>query len=392
MKLRVLDMLVCPVSGSDLHLKDATGSQATPADEASPPSQCRHCRVSESGPHVAASVAERDCAACYAIEIDTGRLENEAGQAYPIRNGVPRLLPDAQLTRGSAEDKAIREKAAAGKTIGASFGREWEHFDYDHSRTWHETVDDRCKLFLQEVDATADELKGKWVLDAGCGNGSLSRGLNRFGCEVLAADVADSVDRAYAYYRAKGNDRTHFVQADLMNPPFRHEAVDVLYSSGVLHHNPDTRQALLAVAKALAPGAKIYIWVYHKEPGIKFALQLKLRQVVSPMPAPVKHAFVCVWSVQSMIRQHIRTLLGLNDEKDRLTWRERIVDLLDIYTPRYRWMHTQDEVKGWYRELGFEDIKTTEVRDWGFGVVATKPGTGGGGPLSQTRQAAATNA
>ena len=46
---------------------------------------------------------------------------------------------------------------------------------------------------------------------------------------------------------------------------------------------------------------------------------------------------------------------------------------MDIYTPRYRWMHTQDEVKAWYRELGFESIKTTEVRQWGFGVVGTKP-------------------
>ena len=28
---------------------------------------------------------------------------------------------------------------------------------------------------------------------------------------------------------------------------------------------------------------------------------------------------------------------------------------------------------GWYRERGLESIQTTEVRQWGFGVVGTKP-------------------
>jgi hypothetical protein len=37
---------------------------------------------------------------------------------------------------------------------------------------------------------------------------------------------------------------------------------------------------------------------------------------------------------------------------------------MDIYTPRYRWTHIADEVQGWYRELGLEDINTSEVCDW----------------------------
>jgi ubiquinone/menaquinone biosynthesis C-methylase UbiE len=211
------------------------------------------------------------------------------------------------------------------------------------------------------------------VLDAGCGNGTLSMGVSEFGCQVLAIDVSDSVTRAHRYALREKNRRTHFVQGDLVNLPVCPESMDIVYSSGVLHHNPDTRESLRVVARALKPGGKIYIWVYHQEPGLKFWLQLKLRSVVSPLPSFIKRAFVHVWIVQSMARQHLRTLLGTNDEKDRLTWRERTVDLMDIYTPRYRWMHTQDEVKSWYRELGFESIKTTEVRQWGFGVVATKP-------------------
>ena len=303
-------------------------------------------------------------------DISTGVLRCGKGHRFPVRNGVPRLLEFEELGSRAAAGESYSEAALA---IADSFGAEWEQFDYERSRTWHETVEDRCQLFLKEVDMTAVELAGKVVLDAGCGNGTLSVGVSEFGCEVLAVDVSDSVTRAQAHALSRKNTRTHFAQGDLANLPVRSASVDVVYSSGVLHHNPDTLEAFRIVARAVKPGGKIYIWVYHPEPGLKFWLQLKLRSVVSPLPGPIKRAFVHVWVVQAMVRQHMRTLLGLNDEKDRLTWKERTVDLMDIYTPRYRWMHTQDEVKGWYSELGLESIKTTEVRLWGFGVVGTKP-------------------
>lgn len=77
----------------------------------------------------------------------------------------------------------------------------------------------------------------------------------------------------------------------------------------------------------------------------EFLAATQLRSVVSRVPGPIKRAFVRVWVVQAMVRQYLRTLFWFNDEKDCLTWKERTVDLMDIYTPRYRWMHTQDELK-----------------------------------------------
>ncbi len=338
MKMRVLDWIVCPVDGSPLRVENAV------------------------------TTGEGDD-----LDVVSGLLVCDQGHAFPIRDGVPRLRPDDLLADDSDEAAEIHRRAAEGKTIAASFGREWDHFDHDTSRTWHETVEDRQKLFMQEVALTQEQLRGKVVLDAGSGNGSHSNGISQLGCEVLGADVTDAVTEAHKRYSTKPGSRVHYIQADLMNPPFKPASVDVMYSSGVLHHNPDTKAALDSVLKSLKPGGTCYIWVYHMEPGLKFKLQLMLRSVVSRWPAPLKHTFVRVWSVQSMIRQHIRTLLNLNDEKDRLTWSERIVDLMDIYTPRYRFMHTQEEVKGWYAEYDMADVVTSEVRDWGFGVVGRLP-------------------
>jgi 2-polyprenyl-3-methyl-5-hydroxy-6-metoxy-1,4-benzoquinol methylase len=253
-----------------------------------------------------------------------------------------------------------------------TFSSEWSHFEY-RDRTWAKPVRERAELFLKEVGCGPEEMYGKTVLDAGCGNGSLSRAISQLGCEVLAADLSDSVDRAYRHFSELGNDRTHFIKADLTRHPFAEQAFDIIYSSGVLHHNPNTRAAFASLLPALKPKGKVYIWVYQRIPGLRHALKQILRRFLAPLPSPIKHAFVCLWLPQAMCRQYLRTALGRNGPEDRLRWRERLVLLLDHYTPRYRWEHTQEEVHAWYRELGLTDVATTEVREWGFGVVGRKP-------------------
>ena len=329
MKLRALDWLACPVCGGDLEVKNAQKNGE---------------------------------------EIFAGALVCPKQHAFAIRDGVPRLRLDQKL------DQAPVEAKGDSLSVAASFGAEWSHFDYDQDRTWHQSVEERRQLFLKEVKMSAQEMKGKVVLDAGAGNGSLSNGISQFGCEVLAIDVSDSVGVAYKQFCGRdGTKDTHFVQGDLMNPPFKRDVFDVIFSSGVLHHNPNTRDALRAIAKALKAGGRIYIWLYGHVPGIVHKGKEVFRRTISPMPSFVKHTIVAAWLPQAMLRQYLRTAMGRNTEQDRLKWSERFILLLDHYTPRYRWEHTPEEVKGWYRELGYERIEQTEDRAWGFGVAASRP-------------------
>jgi 2-polyprenyl-3-methyl-5-hydroxy-6-metoxy-1,4-benzoquinol methylase/uncharacterized protein YbaR (Trm112 family) len=365
MKLRVLDLLACPICGGNFELRDSSAITPVPSSEVSRPSACAICQAPASQRD--GRVPGQPCASCYAQEIVAGVLVCSRGHVFGVSDGVPRLRLDQRLDKVPVPDKS------SALSVAASFGAEWSQFDYEKDRTWHQGVQERCELFLKEVAMTPAELVGKFVLDAGCGNGSLSRGLNQFGCEVLAIDVSPSVAVAYKYYAMKGNDRTHFVQGDLMNPPLRHEVFDVIFSSGVLHHNPDTRLALRAIAKSLRPAGRIYIWVYGHVPGVVHRLKEIFRRTISPLPAGVKQAIVGIWLPQAMVRQYIRTALGRNTIQDRLKWSERFVLLLDHYTPRWRWEHTPEEVERWYRELGYDHIEKTEARAWGFGVAACKP-------------------
>jgi SAM-dependent methyltransferase/uncharacterized protein YbaR (Trm112 family) len=365
MKFRVLDFLACPLCTGDFQVCNCIVVKPFASAEVSQPTRCIVCH--RPGPERAARLSEQPCASCYGQEILTGVLVCPRGHAFGITDGVPRLRLDQMLDRAPVPTKVDA------LSVAESFGAEWGHFDYERDRTWNQSVQERCELFLKEVAMRPEELRGKIVLDAGCGNGSLSRGLNQFGCEVLAIDASPSVEVAFKHFAARGNDRTHFVQGDLMKPPFKHEVFDVIFSSGVLHHNPDTREALRAIAKSLKPVGRIYIWVYGKVPGLIHKFKEIFRRIISPMPSGVKHTMVALWLPQAMLRQYFRTALGKRTSHDRLNWRERFILLLDHYTLRWRWEHTPNEVKGWYRELGYENIEQTEDRAWGFGVVARKP-------------------
>jgi ubiquinone/menaquinone biosynthesis C-methylase UbiE/uncharacterized protein YbaR (Trm112 family) len=360
MKPRLLDWLVCPLCRSDLAFRDAAGRPPVPSDEVSPPSECVSCRAP-------ADAARRDggsgnCESCYGLEVESGSVVCPSGHGFPVVGGVPRLLPDFLL-----------ESATASRSISASFSREWAHFDYDADRTWGQSVRQRAQDFLRHVDHSADSLRGKLVLDAGCGNGALSRAITSFGCEVVATDISTSVEAAHRHFAAQGNDRTHFIQSDLMHLALRPATFDVIFCAGVLHHTPSTRGTLEELLRALAPGGTVFIWLYWRVPGLRPMVSEGLRRAISPLPAPLKHGAVWALAPQSMLRQRIRELRGRSDPSERLNHRETMVRMLDSYTPRYRWRHTPAEVHGWFGELGFTDIKTTEEGVEGFGVVARKP-------------------
>lgn len=360
MKPRLLDWLACPLCGSDLELREANGRRPVASDEASRPSECKTCHAPPGTPR--RSGGDGNCESCYGLEIESGAVACDRGHAFPIVGGVPRLLPDVLV-----------DSAAAARVIEASFSREWAHFDYEADRTWGQSVEQRAQDFLRHVDHPAEALRGKLVLDAGCGNGALSRAITKFGCEVVATDISTSVEAAFRHFSAQGNDRTHFMQSDLRHLAFRPAAFDVIFCAGVLHHTPSTRGTLDKLLHALAPGGTVFIWLYWRVPGLRPMVSEGLRRSISPLPAPLKHAVVWALAPQSMLRQGIRELRGRSDPSERLNHRETMVRMLDSYTPRYRWRHTPEEVHGWFSELGFTDIKTTEEGVEGFGVVARKP-------------------
>lgn len=251
-----------------------------------------------------------------------------------------------------------------------SFSNEWDHhFNAALVRTWGWSVEDRVKQFLLEADVDATWCKGKWILDAGCGNGQLSECLTLLGASVVGLDYSTSVFRAE---KARTFSSVYFVQGDLQSPPFGAGTFDLVIANGVLHHTPNTFKTFVEVARLVKPGGRFYVWLYRKPRGfvrrhlVYPAVDL-IRMMVSRIPRAPQALIVRMYAV-ALGGWH--RLLGKRDE---LSWPERVVDAYDTLTPRYRHYHDPLEVSHWFFVSGYASAKITHWDNSdGFGMVAVK--------------------
>ncbi len=195
-------------------------------------------------------------------EISEGLLYCAAKHWFPIVRGIPRMLPDAMEEHWRDLECHIPNPAPEsvrllveirGQVAGnisydrhtrESFSLEWDNHELG-GRTWGMELQDRVKwLFLEPIRIPSEELDGKVMLDAGCGNGSQSVAYTEFGLEVIAIDLSSGVEHGHAFRPLLPNarpERVHFVQGDLQCPPLAPASVHLIHSAGVLHHTPDIR-------------------------------------------------------------------------------------------------------------------------------------------------------
>ncbi len=163
-------------------------------------------------------------------------------QSYPIRAGVPRF---ADL----AADDQQRETAE-------NFGAQW--LEFDHVAQHH------AQQFLDWIaPVTPDFVRGKVVLEGGCGKGRHTRLIGEWSAQaIIGVDLSQAVEAAYRNTQDLPN--VHIIQADIYRLPLK-QCFDYAFSVGVLHHLPNPRAGFASLAKHLKPGGAISAWVYGRE-------------------------------------------------------------------------------------------------------------------------------
>lgn len=291
------------------------------------------------------------------LDIEEGRLAcTQCKREYPLVGGVPRLL--------AAE--------AAGRTAKTrdSFSWEWER--YPGSRPEDETV------FLEETQLTLDQLRGKLVLDAGCGMGRYSVVALRLGAEVVALDMSESLRRLADI--APRFAKLHVVQGDLLNPPFKKGLFDVVYSQGVLHHTSDTRKAFDAVAPLVKSGGLMTVWLYGKagrfaefstnplKPGKEWIARRRrlawlivgsrhfvsdlIRFFTTRLPAPLVYALCFPLALLGAVPGLKYLTFSVEDD-----FMVRVIENFDWISPPHQSHHTKEELSSWFSGAGFTVLK-----------------------------------
>lgn len=175
-------------------------------------------------------------------QVEEGELLCTACDAeYPIRRGVPRFVRDV----GGVEARTAE-----------AFGYEWIRYAELAERYRQQFLD-----WIRPVDDAF--FRDRVVLEGGCGKGRHTRLAGEFGArDVIAIDLSDAVDAAYANTRDLSN--IHIVQADLNRPPVK-QVFDYAFSVGVLHHLPDPERGFQALVSRLREGGSVSAWVYGRE-------------------------------------------------------------------------------------------------------------------------------
>jgi SAM-dependent methyltransferase len=283
-------------------------------------------------------------------ETDAFVNSTDATRRYPVLRGIPRFVETDNYV--------------------SSFSFEWN----THKTTQLDVYrGDRSSedQFIQKTGFSPDFLRGKLVLDAGVGAGRYADVASRWGADLVGIDLSFAVEAAHNNFQDRRN--VVVMQADIARLPFAPGTFDVIFSIGVLHHTPDTRRYFRSLVPLLKPGGTIAIWVYPNEGD--YLTRAQWIPFTSRIPSKMFYEW-CRWFVplaQRLPRNRVVGLLrrtfpfshqGLGLEND-------VLDTFDGYSPVFHWLHSPEEVRGWFSEEGLQEI--CEPSGWHTCVRGTKP-------------------
>jgi SAM-dependent methyltransferase len=176
------------------------------------------------------------------------------------------------------------------KTV-SSFGKEWTKFDHFSEKEISKAGD----MYFDIVDFNVIGQQSL-VLDVGCGTGRWTKYIAPRVKFVEAIDPSESIFSAASLLRDQPNVR--ITQASTDNIPFADNTFDLVFSIGVLHHIPDTQQAMQDCVKKVKKGGQFLVYLYYNLDNRSFLFKLifklsnLIRKVVSSLPGKLKR-FVC---------------------------------------------------------------------------------------------------
>ncbi len=329
-----------------------------------------------------------------AEEIIDGVLCCTCGAAFVVRGGVPCMAPlthpapafvESYRERLQSDAPSILQLTPAPAGAEFSFSWQWNEHSYD-DLTWELRLAERVQLFYRYIGMSPAEVQHMSMLDAGCGNGTLSAELALQGIDVIALDFSEGPLRAYQYqmFQSRVTEaaaaRLSYVQGDLQRPPFPDGLFDLIYSDGVLHHTPDTRRTFMAVAPKVKVGGRFFIWLYrsdtHGAQSLKRAAVKGVRKSTGWMSysGRLRLCYLAAFVILSGLR--VMRMCGYRGRR-LIPLRQKAINLFDTITPTYNHEHTPAETRQWFSDAGFTDVKEVTIHDHrlgrgGFAMIGTR--------------------
>lgn len=243
--------------------------------------------------------------------------------------------------------------------------------------------EDHSELLFREwiAPVTLEDLRGKTVLDAGCGGGHHLRLVAACAKEVVGVDLNCA---ALAAERCRDLPNVSTVEGDVATMDLGRQ-FDVVYCIGVLHHTDDPGAAFRNLARHVRPGGRLIVWVYSHEgnwPARRIVEPLK-RHLYGRWPRPVLLALARLLTLLLYVPAYSLYLLPLPvlpyhayaRNMRRLPFGRNVLNVFDkLNAPQTVFLRRQ-EVAAWFAE-GFTDVSLRPYVWVSWAASGTRVGPG----------------
>jgi SAM-dependent methyltransferase len=227
------------------------------------------------------------------------------------------------------------------------------------------------RFILQQLG----NIRGKRLLDLGCGAGENSVYFAQKGANCVAADYSAGMVEVALKLAAANGVNIEGQTANAMALDFADNTFDIVYASNLLHHIPDPKIALQEMHRVLKPGGKACFWdplkhnpvinIYRRmatevRTDDEMPLDINIVNVVESLFAQTTYDTFWLASLWIFLRFYLIEKVDPNKER---YWKKIIIEH-ERLSPTYRRLEIIDQ--------SLKKIPLMKRLAWNIAVVATK--------------------
>ncbi len=219
------------------------------------------------------------------------------------------------------------------------------------------------------------DVRGKRLLDLGCGAGENSVYFAKKGARCVAADYSPGMVKVALQLAAANGVEFVGCTANAMALDFPDNTFDFVYASNLLHHLPDASAAILEMHRVLKPGGKACFWDPLKHNPIINVYRRMATKVRTEDEAPLdinivnfvkshfsRTTYDTFWLATLVIFLRFYLIEKVHPNKERY-WKKIIIEQARL-EPQYRRLEKMD--------VFLKKIPLMKRMSWNLAVVATK--------------------
>lgn len=153
---------------------------------------------------------------------------------------------------------------------------------FAHIRPWMNPY--KFPWIMERIERESAHLRGRHLLEIGCGMGYDSLEFLKRGVRVTATDLTENAVRlARRHFELEKVAAESVHTENALRLSFPDNAFDAVWSNGVLHATGDTRLAIQEVRRVLRPGGRAVISHFYRKPSWMYTLSRLGRE-------PIEHS------------------------------------------------------------------------------------------------------